>query len=199
MFHYQAQWWQSRLNGRCRSCRKERPDPVSMLCIPCYKRYKRNGSPDIPLPSLKHEIKQAESILSRYDITEAVLVFDKWMSSYVSRGGTLNKLCKEFFVTLIGCNNKPLMDLNQAIKQTLAVSLYNGPVDEKRQQQQYLYGRASTSLLGQRKEVKGGRYHLFDVMRRPRLFRQAFGEVFIGAGISKLLVNIRKAEGLLSL
>ena len=71
MFHYQAQWWQSRLSGRCRSCSKERPDPVSMLCIPCYKRYKRNGSPDIPLPSLKHEIKQAESILSRYDVTEA--------------------------------------------------------------------------------------------------------------------------------
>ena len=91
---------------------------------------------------------------------------------------------QEFFVTLIGCNNKPLMDLNQVIKQTLAVSLYDGPVDEKRQQQQYLYGRASTSLLGQRKEVKGGRHHLFDVMRRPRLFKQAFGDVFIGAGIS---------------
>ena len=100
---------------------------------------------------------------------------------------------------MIGCNNKPLMDLNQVIKQTLAVSLYDGPVDKKRQQQQYLYGRASTSLLGQLKEVKGGRYHLFDVMRRPRLFKQAFGEVFIGAGISKLLVNIRKAEGLLSI
>ena len=106
---------------------------------------------------------------------------------------------QEFFVTLIGCNNKPLMDLNQVIKQTLAVSLYDGPVDEKRQQQQYLYGRASTSLLGQRKEVKGGRHHLFDVMRRPRLFKQAFGDVFIGAGISKLLVNIRKAEGIISL
>jgi len=36
-------------------------------------------------------------------------------------------------------------------------------------------------------------------MRRPRLFKQAFAEVFIGAGISKLLVNIRKAEGIISL
>ena len=97
---------------------------------------------------------------------------------------------------MIGCNNKPLMDLNQVIKQTLAVSLYDGPVDKKRQQQQYLYGRASTSLLGQRKEVKGGRYHLFDVMRRPRLFKQAFGEVFINGGIARLLARIRKAEGL---
>ena len=88
------------------------------------------------------------------------------------------------------------MDLKQAIKQTLAVSLYNGVLDEKRQQHQYLYGRASTSLLGQRKEVKGGRYHLIDVMRRPKLFKQAFNDVFINGGIARLLAGIRKAEGL---
>jgi hypothetical protein len=119
------------------------------------------------------------------------------MRNYVSRRGTLNELCREFFYLLIGVNGKPLMDLKQVIKQALAVSLYNGRLDERRQQHRYLYGRACTTLLGQRKEVKdGNRNHLFETMRRPRLFKQAFGEVFIGAGVSKLLVKIRNAEGL---
>ena len=46
---------------------------------------------------------------------------------------------------------------------------------------------------------KQNRYHLFDVMRRPRLFRQAFNDVFISGGIARLLARIRKAEGLLSI
>jgi hypothetical protein len=197
MFHYQAQWWQSRLNGRCRGCNKQKPDPVSLMCVTCYKRYKRDGSPSIKRPQLKHEIKQAEAILERYDLEEAQTRFTGWMRSYARASqGTLNWLCREFFFDLKGCNGEPLMDLKQAIKQTLAVSLYNGVLDEKRQQHQYLYGRASTSLLGQRKEVKGGRYHLIDVMRRPRLFRQAFNDVFINGGIARLLAGIRKAEGL---
>ena len=43
---------------------------------------------------------------------------------------------------------------------------------------------------------KQNRYHLFDVMMRPRLFRHTFNEVFIDGGIAKLLARIRKAEGL---
>ena len=197
MFQYQAQWWNRRLGQPCGNCGGGKADPVSLLCLPCYKSYKRHGSPSVPKPTLKEEIREAESIVSRYDLNQSVAVFDRWMRNYVSRRGTLNELCREFFYLLIGVNGKPLMDLKQVIKQTLAVSLYNGRLDERRQQHQYLYGRACTSLLGQRKEVKdGNRNHLFETMRRPRLFKQAFGEVFIGAGVSKLLVKIRKAEGL---
>jgi hypothetical protein len=134
MFHYQAQWWQSRLNGRCRGCNKHRPDPVSLMCVTCYKRYKRDGSPSIKRPQLKHEIKQAEAILERYDLEEAQTRFKGWMRSYARASqGALNWLCREFFFDLKGCNGEPLMDLKQAIKQTLAVSLYNGVLDEKRQ------------------------------------------------------------------
>jgi hypothetical protein len=55
---------------------------------------------------------------------------------------------------------------------------------------------AMNLILGQRKEVKGGRHHLIDAMRRPRLFRQAFSDVFVEGGIARLLAGIRKAEGL---
>ena len=47
-------------------------------------------------------------------------------------------------------------------------------------------------------QPKQNRYHLFDVMRQPRLFRNAFNDVFMNGGISRLLARIRKAEGLLS-
>jgi hypothetical protein len=45
-------------------------------------------------------------------------------------------------------------------------------------------------------QPKQNRYHLFDVMRQLRLFRNAFNEVFIDGGIARLMARIRKAEGL---
>ena len=197
---YQREWLGRRRNLPCRTCGYKRSDPVSLLCVRCFMRWRRHGSPIVEKPRLEEEMKEAEDVLSGYDLSATRNAFNRWMETYaeVSSKEPLRRLCGLHFQYLRHEDGMPLMSFDGALLQTLAVSIYEergGAMDADRKQFQYLLGRASVSTWRGRRKAKDGTEYDREarkrLQRRPRLFHQAFSEVFLGAGIGRVLAFVR--------
>ena len=186
----------NRLNRSCKNCNHPSSDPVSLLCIKCYKNFRRHGSPSIPKPKLTEEMKEAEVILMKVNLDEPTDIFNKWMKVYSNQKGSLNRLCKLYYFDLLDSSMMPLMDFKQIVKQTLAVSSYEGSLDPYTHQYQYMLGRASVCLYDQSKHTRRGLIYDKEervlLQRRPRLFHQAFNDIFLGAGVAKFIAKINR-------
>ena len=186
----------NRLNRSCRNCNHPSSDPVSLLCIKCYKTFRRHGSPSTHKPKLTQELKEAEAVLNKFNLVEPAKVFKKWMKVYSNQTGSLNRLCKLYFIDLVDSSGTPLMDFKQVIKQALAVTSYKGYLDPYTNQYRYLLGRASVCLYDQSKHTRRGlKYDKEErvlLQRRPRLFHQAFNDIFLGPGVAKFIARINR-------
>ena len=191
------------MHRRCRCCGSSKSDPVSILCLRCYKTYKRHGSPHCLKPSLKRELKQSKEILSRYETKPASKVFDDWMMDYAdpSSKDPLRRLCGLHFKALRQSDDSPLMTFEHALGQALAVTTYQdqgGATDDERKQLQYLLGRASVSVWNRARKSKATTVYdgedRKELQRRPKLFHRAFHEVFIRGGIGRFLARLRTNE-----
>ena len=186
----------NRLNRSCKNCNHPSSDPVSLLCIKCYKTFRRHGSPSTHKPKLTQELKEAEASLNKVNLEEPTDIFNKWIKVYSNQKGSLNRLCKLYFIDLIDSSGTPLMDFKQIVKQTLAVSSYKGSLDAHTHQYRYLLGRASVCLYDQSKHTRRGLIYDKEervlLQRRPRLFHQAFNDIFLGAGVAKFIAKINR-------
>ena len=189
-------WFTRRLNRSCRNCNHPSSDPISLLCIKCYKTFRRHGSPSTHKPKLTLELKEAEAIINKVNLEEPTIIFNKWIKVYSNQKGSLNRLCKLYFIDLVDSSGAPLMDFKQVVSQTLAVSSYKGSLDPYTHQHQYLLGRASVCLYDQSKHTRRGLIYDKEervlLQRRPRLFHQAFNDIFLGAGVAKFIARINR-------
>ena len=134
----------------CYNCRTwEKVDAISQLCSSCKKHLLLHGSASIPKPSLKSELKEAYLRVTNYcNTNQATEAFDRFMISYASssKSDPLKRLCWLHFIQLKASDGDPLMRFEDTLVQVLAVTLYEqngGRLDHRKNQYQYLLGRAS--------------------------------------------------------
>jgi len=205
---YIRNWIIRRRTQVCRYCYASDPDPVNLMCKKCWGHWRRNGSPIIKFPSLKAELDQAAGILSTHDMVAATEAFHGWMVGYARQHTRepLRRLCWLHFVHLRAEDGLSLVRLQDMLRQCLAVSLYDkrgGRVDNGRNQYRYMLGRACVTIIGKRRQVADGtRYNIGErrrLQRTPQLFHRAYEDIFLRAGISKVLAKVLDSHNLKSI
>lgn len=195
-----ADYFASRALRPCKECgTRKKVDMVSVLCRSCWAKYRSHGSASVPKPCLKRELIASRQIVASMCLGGATSVFEKWLKMYASpnKKDDLKRLLWLNYFELKQGNGSPLMTLKDAVVQSLAVTLYDkrgGRFDDKRKQFQYCLGRAVTSVwAGKRKVAMGTRYDYRErrlLQFKPNLHKRAFGEIYINAGIARLIANI---------
>ena len=125
---------------------------------------------------------------------------ESWTDPFVSESkqDPIRRLCWLHFVHLRAEDGLPLVRLEDVLVQCLAVILHDrqgGRADNARRQHQYFLGRAATTIWGKHRQVADGtkynREERRELQRRPKLFQQAHSEVFIKAGICRVVAKLQ--------
>ena len=205
---YIRNWIIRRRTQVCRYCYASDPDPVNLMCKKCWGHWRRHGSPTVKFPSLRDELEEALEILAGYDLDATTEAFHGWIGQYSqeSTQDPLRRLCWLHFVHLRAEDGLPLVRLQDVLTQCLAVSLYDkrgGRVDNGRNQYRYMLGRACVTIIGKRRQVADGtRYNIGErrrLQRTPQIFHKAYEDIFLRAGISKVLAKVLASHNLKSI
>lgn len=181
-------------------------DPISGVCRLCRSKHLSHGSPIVPKPKLKHEMKTAFfQILSNCTLEEPTRRFNEWMQGFSSpsKQDPLKRLCWLNYFELKSDDGRPLLDFRQSLVQGLALTIYDrngGRIDDKRKQFNYLLGRSVCTVWDKQRQVANGTTYdqkeRRNLQRKPKVMHRAFDEIFLGAGfarfISKLNNQMRK-------
>ena len=194
---------QDRLKGGCSCCGASvNLDPISQLCFNCKSKYLSHGSPSVPKPTLEIELDLALiAIRNSCHLKDAEVIFDRWMLSFANPTKTdaLRRLCWLHFVEIKNTEGVPVMTFKDVIQQALAVTIYErngGKIDHKRKQYHYLLGRSVCTVWNKQRRIKQLEHYDKSerryLQRRPRLFHQAFNDIFLGAGVAKFIAKINR-------
>ena len=196
------EYFTNRKSLGCSNCRtRAKVDAISQLCSSCKKHLLLHGSASIPKPSLKSELKEAYLRVTNYcNTNQATEAFDRFMISYASpsKSDPLKRLCWLHFIQLKASDGDPLMRFEDTLVQALAVTIYEengGRLDNRKNQYQYLLGRASICPWNRkRKSGKGAVYNKAEraeLQRKPTVFHRAFQEIFLRAGLVRFLSQLK--------
>lgn len=176
-------------------------DPISALCSRCKSSLLIHGSPTIPKPKLKQEIEVAEMrVAYACKLERAEQTFNSFMNWFASpsKSDPLKRLCYLHFIKLRSSDGEPLMRFRDSIVQAYALTIFDengGRFDARKRQFNYCIGRASICPWNKRRfSAIGTDYDYSErrgLQRKPTLMHRAFQEIFIEAGISRLISKIK--------
>lgn len=177
-------------------------DPISGVCRLCRSKHLSHGSPVVPKPKLKHEMKTAFfQVMSSCHLAATSKRFEEWMLEFASpsKSDDLRRLCWLNYFELKSDDGRPLLDFRQSLVQGLALTIYDrngGRIDDKRKQFNYLLGRSVCTVWDKQRQVANGTTYdqkeRRNLQRKPKVMHRAFDEIFLGAGFARYISQLNR-------